>query len=143
MNKDKIGQALRDWAKEMVRKYEWLTIKFEYSDARDRYLVSYSPSAVIEDNEAFCRESMSFEDEMNLMFPDDAPLFCDEERLFRLSGHAEVFQGTLVSIPLIITSCAVIWEGHVTYESENQESVVSSSSESFETIMPNQNRKAA
>ena len=35
---------------------------------------------------------MEFEDRMNDIYSDDAPLFCDEERLFRLSPAAEVIR---------------------------------------------------
>lgn len=143
MKKYEVEQALREWAQEMVQKYAWLTIRYEYSDTRNRYLVSYSPSEIIEENEEFCRESMSFEDYMNLTFFDDAPLFCDDERLFHLSEKALVIGGIPVSIPLIITGQAVIWMGQAIYESEGKKPVVLSSSEMFNTIPPVQTKEAA
>jgi len=143
MKKYEVEQALREWAQEMVQKYAWLTIRYEYNDTRNRYLVSYSPSEIIEENEEFCRESMSFEDYMNLTFFDDAPLFCDDERLFHLSEQAEVVKSTPASLPLIITSHAVVWTGQATYESEGKKPVVLSSSEMFNTIPPVQTKEAA
>ena len=90
MKDNDVETALHAWAHEMVQKYTWLTIKYEYSDTRGRYLVSYSPSGRIEESEEFCRESMLFEDKMNSTYHDKAPLFCDDERIFHLSEQAGI-----------------------------------------------------
>ena len=88
----RLEKILRRWAQDMVNRYTWLTIRFEYSEKRRVFLVSYSPRQMISGNEPFIRDSMEFEDRMNDIYSDDAPLFCDEERLFRLSPAAEVIR---------------------------------------------------
>lgn len=35
---------------------------------------------------------MAFEDKMNALYGDNAPLFCDEEKYFKMSVNAEVFE---------------------------------------------------
>ncbi|MBR6077633.1 MAG: hypothetical protein IKP63_04715 [Paludibacteraceae bacterium] len=87
--KEEILQKLRTWFDEMLAKYDWLTFKYEYSDRRHVYLVSYSPIDKIELSDEFNRDAMAFEDRMNYLYGDDAPLFCDEESLFTLSNQAE------------------------------------------------------
>ena len=52
-------------------------------------MVSYYPIERIDQCDEFCLEASDFEDSINLEYLDDAPLFCDDERLFRLSPNAE------------------------------------------------------
>lgn len=92
MKNRSVETILRDWFKEMVSRYRWLTIKFEYSEKRGVYLVSYSPAVDICSNDDFMSESMAFEDKMNALYGDDAPLFCDEEKYFKLSDNAETIK---------------------------------------------------
>ena len=87
-----LEQILRRWAQDLVSRYTWLTIRFEYSERRGVYLVSYSPSEKIDESESFARETMEFENRMNDLYDDHAPLFCDEEELFKLSSEAEVIR---------------------------------------------------
>lgn len=87
-----LEQILRRWAQDLVSRYTWLTIRFEYSERRGVYLVSYSPSEKIDESESFARETMEFENRMNDLYDDNAPLFCDEEELFKLSSEAEVIR---------------------------------------------------
>ena len=85
-----VERILRQYAEDLVSRYTWLTIRFEYSERRGVYLVSYSPSEKIDESESFARETMEFENRMNDLYDDNAPLFCDEEELFKLSSEAEV-----------------------------------------------------
>lgn len=39
----KIDYLLREYANIMVKQYEWLTVKFEYNEDTNNYLVSYPP----------------------------------------------------------------------------------------------------
>ena len=87
-----LEMTLRRWAQGMVSRYTWLTVRFEYSQTERGYLVSYAPKQKIAKNERFMDESMAFEDQLRETYGDDAPLFCDEERLFRLSPAAEVIR---------------------------------------------------
>ena len=88
----RLETTLRRWAQDMVNRYTWLTIRFEYNEEDGIFLVSYSPKEMISGNKPFIRDSMAFENRMNAIYSDDAPLFCDEERLFRLSPAAEVIR---------------------------------------------------
>ncbi|MCD8203474.1 MAG: hypothetical protein LUD48_07515, partial [Prevotella sp.] len=87
--------------KKMVNRYKWLKIKYEYSEDRHVYLVSYSPIGKIEKNEDFMKESIDFENEISLLYENYAPLFCDEESLFKLSQNAELIQySDYVDVPI-------------------------------------------
>ena len=85
-----VERILRQYAEDLVSRYTWLTIRFEYSEKRSVYLVSYSPKRLISGNDTLINEMMDFEDRMNDVYGDDAPLFCEDERLFKLSPEAEV-----------------------------------------------------
>lgn len=82
-------KMLRNWFQKMLERFIWLCIRFEYNKERGIYLISFSPSDKIDESEDFCKEALAFEDKMNALYGDDAPLFCDEERCFKLSEHAE------------------------------------------------------
>lgn len=89
MKDNNLETTLRRWFTEMVNRYKWMSIRFEYSETRGVYLVSYSPADRIQGCEEFIEESIDFEDKMNALYGDDAPLFCDEEKYFKLSDNAE------------------------------------------------------
>lgn len=88
--KSKIEKKLREWFKYLVGRYRWLTIRFNYSEDKGIFLVSYSPTDKISECEPFIKESAEFEDLMNARFGDNSPLFCDDEKYFKLSPDAEV-----------------------------------------------------
>jgi hypothetical protein len=92
MINNEIETKLRNWFEKMVNRYKWLNIKFEYSETRGIYLVSYSPVQKIEESDSFIKETMDFEDTMNSLYGDDSPLFCDEEKYFKLSSNAEIIK---------------------------------------------------
>lgn len=107
---------LRAWFNEMTYKYSWLRIKFEFSKVRGLFMVSFSPISQIELSDEFNIEAMQFADKMNATYGNEAPLFTDEEELFRLSPKAEeVSAGTFVSSgnPTIT---AVSFQPHREYE---------------------------
>lgn len=86
----KIEKELRDWFNYLVSRYRWLIIKFEYSETRSVFLVSFSPTDKINECEPFIKESAEFEDLMNARYGNSSPLFCDDEKYFSLSPSAEV-----------------------------------------------------
>lgn len=92
MINNEIETKLRNWFEQMVDRYKWLNIKFEYNKTRGIYLVSYSPIQKIEESDSFIKETMDFEDKMNFLYGDDSPLFCDEEKYFKLSSNAEIIK---------------------------------------------------
>lgn len=89
MNKELIEKDLRTWFDTMIKKYQWLNIKFEWSQDRGVFLVSFSPVEKIELSDEFNEDAMKFADELNFRYGNDAPLFTDEEALFQLSVDAE------------------------------------------------------
>lgn len=89
MKKEIIKEQLNTWFGQMLQKYTWLSIKFEYNDLEECFMVSFSPKFIISQDEGFCKEALTFENEMNKAYGDYAPLFCDEEDLFTLSSEAE------------------------------------------------------
>lgn len=91
MKKEIINEQLNTWFSQMLQKYTWLSIKFEYNDLEKCFMVSFSPKFIISQDEGFCKEALTFENEMNKVYGDYAPLFCDDEDLFTLSSEAEFF----------------------------------------------------
>jgi hypothetical protein len=90
MNKEIIEKKLHAWFSQMTEKYVWLRIKFEFNEVRGVFMVSFSPIYQIEQSDEFNLDAMNFADEMNDEYGNEAPLFTDEEALFRLSDEAEV-----------------------------------------------------
>lgn len=92
MRNSKLEGVLRNWFNMMVDRYKWLSIKFEYNEKRGIYLVSYSPVSKIGNSDDFIKDSMEFEDKINSLYGDASPLFCDEEKYFKLSSNAETIE---------------------------------------------------
>ncbi|ERJ81855.1 hypothetical protein HMPREF1990_01182 [Porphyromonas gingivalis W4087] len=87
---------LHNWFTGIVSRYQWLSVKFEYSERFGVYLVSYFYESKfdqnIEEYDCFFEESMKFEDQINMDYGDEAPLFCDEEKYFKLSHNAKLIK---------------------------------------------------
>lgn len=88
----KIDYLLRKYTNVLVKQYNWLTVKYEYNEEKDRYLVSYSPKDKIQNNDNFMKYSSFVENLFNKVYGDLAPLFCDDEELFKLSPNAEIIK---------------------------------------------------
>lgn len=77
---------------EMIRKltseFPWLSVRYEYSEDWDTLLVSYAPRNKIFKDERILSRMMTLEDELRDKYGEDAPLFCEEEHLFKLSPEA-------------------------------------------------------
>ncbi len=97
MKKEIINEQLNTWFSQMLQKYTWLSIKFEYNDLEKCFMVSFSPKFIISQDEGFCKEALTFENEMNKVYGDYAPLFCDDEDLFTLSSEAEFLSNQKVT----------------------------------------------
>ncbi len=95
--KQKLLQIIKEWAEKMVEQYNWLTIKYEYSEFYRTVLVSFSPLEIIDNDDDFNRDTLFFEDAMTAEFGDDAPLFTDEEKLFTLSNDAMIISKNVTS----------------------------------------------
>ena len=90
MNRDNIKKKLHAWLSSMTMKYNWLQVKLEYKEDHGVFLVSFSPVSQIELSEEFNREAMQFADEMNAIYGNEAPLFTDEEALFKISDNVQI-----------------------------------------------------
>lgn len=98
MKNEKIEQELRGWFTQMLEKYTWLSIKFEYNSRRGCFMVSFSPESIINQDEEFCKEALAFEEKLDEEYRDEAPLFCDGDSLFKLSSDAEILSRNQASI---------------------------------------------
>lgn len=92
MRNPNLEHVLKDFLTIMVKNYNWLTIKYEYNDEKDKYLVSYSPKEKIQSDESFMKDSMMIENLFVELYGNYAPLFCDDEELFKLSPNAEIIK---------------------------------------------------
>lgn len=90
MDRESVKSKLYAWLFSMTIKYSWLRVKLEYKEDRGVFLVLFSPVSQIELSEEFNREAMQFADEMNAIYGNEAPLFTDEEALFKLSDNVSV-----------------------------------------------------
>lgn len=86
--KEEIKKQLTEWFNIMLAKYTWLKVKYEYSEAKECYLVSFCIGSDIEYSD-FDKDVLEFEEIMDNKYGDYSPLFCDNESLFRLSPKAE------------------------------------------------------
>lgn len=118
MNKENIEKQLRSWFTEMTKKYSWLRIKFEFNKVEGVYMVSFSPVSKIELSDEFNKDAMQFADMMNDEYGTEAPLFTDEESLFKLSDSAEIISSN--QITTVATSATyvtiVTWASPITPE---------------------------
>lgn len=91
MKIEQIENDLRTWFEYVTNKFSWLNIRYEFNPHRNAWLVSFSPANRIDLSEEFNKEAMDFEDAMYEKYELDAPLFTDEEKLFKLSPWAKTF----------------------------------------------------
>lgn len=66
-----------------------IVFRFEYDEAKERALVSYSLPSNIDDDNIFWDKLFDLKRFFNESWPDNYPLFCENERLFNLSDRAE------------------------------------------------------
>ncbi len=90
-------RQLQNWFRRMVDMFPGLSFRYEYSDRRGVYLVSATVNTEDARYEEYCVKSMQFEDQMNAQYMDNAPLFTDNEELFRLSSDALVVDEKYIS----------------------------------------------
>lgn len=74
----------------MIRTYTWLTIKFEYSKKFGVILIDFMYPQQYGTDENSNRDALTFNDQMCEIYGDNAPLFTNNEKLFKLSDKAQV-----------------------------------------------------
>ena len=90
-NKKRVMEkTIKEWAINMVRTYTWLTIKFEYSNKFGVILIDFVYPQQYGNDENFNRDALAFNDRMYEIYGDNAPLFTNNEKLFKLSDKAQV-----------------------------------------------------
>ena len=88
--KQVMEKTIKEWAINMVRAYTWLTIKFEYSKKFGVILIDFVYPQQYGNDEDFHRDALAFNDRMCEIYGDNAPLFTNNEKLFKLSYKAQV-----------------------------------------------------
>ena len=90
MNIVKIEYELKRMFDAMMQSFDGLYFKYEYSEERHAFLVAALIDEEREDYEDYCKMAICEENRLNQMFGDEAPLFSDNENLFKLSARATV-----------------------------------------------------
>lgn len=88
--KQMMEKTIKEWAINMVRTYTWLTIKFEYSKKFGVILIDFVYPPQCGNDEDFHRDALAFNGRMCEIYGDNAPLFTNNEKLFKLSDKAQV-----------------------------------------------------
>lgn len=93
MEREKIERLLIEWSNVMVKKFDGLIIRYEYSVSFHTYLVSYNRLSIKEQANQFYGCLIKFEKRLDDEFPVGAPLFSEGNRLFKLTDKAKVVKG--------------------------------------------------
>lgn len=88
LNSSEITNFIKQYLLLLIKKYPWLIVRYEYNKCRHAYLVSYDINKDNIDNNDFYKDAMSIEEKIESKYDDI--LFCENERLFRLSSDAEL-----------------------------------------------------
>lgn len=113
MTNNRVEEILVEGLKQLIKKYDWLEVRYEYSEERGVFLVSYGPKSETSGSEDFASDAIAFEDRVNDLFGDDAPLFCNGEELFELSPSAHTLEArssaSLSTFSTDVTKSATLW----------------------------------
>jgi hypothetical protein len=117
---NKIEYILTEWFSGIINTYNWLTIKYEYNVERNLFLVSFSPKKEIDRHEELCTKILEFEDKINALYGDEAPLFCDDEEYFHLSTHAKImgYKPVAYNETIVYSTTKVNWVSSEDYPME-------------------------
>lgn len=113
MTNNRVEEILVEGLKQLIKKYDWLVVRYEYSEERGVFLVSYGPKSETSGSEDFASDAIAFEDRVNDLFGDDAPLFCNGEELFELSPSAHTLgarsSASFSTFSTDVTKSATLW----------------------------------
>lgn len=93
MDQNVILSSLRDGISKICKEYSFVTFKIEYNVARDVCLCSYRSTNTGEDYERFCKSLLTLSDCLNDCYGVEAPLFTENQELFKMSDNAEIIGG--------------------------------------------------
>lgn len=82
--KEQIEEHLYNWCIKTVIKYPWLVIKYEFNSNQKVFLVSFSGNKLYTND--FCNYCLKYYDKVIEQFGNNAPLFTDNEKLFKLNS---------------------------------------------------------
>ncbi len=91
-----IEQDLVRMLKQLTTEFPWLSARYEYRKSWATFLVSYAPSCTMFSDDSILNRMMVLEDKLIDKYGDDAPLFCEEERLFSLTSGATLIENGCV-----------------------------------------------
>ncbi len=113
MTNNRVEEILVEGLKQLIKKFDWLEVRYEYSEERGVFLVSYGPKSETSGSEDFASDAIAFEDRVNDLFGDDAPLFCNGEELFELSPSTHTLgarsSASLSTFSTDVTKSATLW----------------------------------
>ncbi len=89
-------QDLVSMLKQLTTEFPWLSARYEYRKSWATFLVSYAPSCTMFSDDNILNRMMVLEDKLIDKYGDDAPLFCEEERLFSLTSKATLIENGCV-----------------------------------------------
>ena len=76
------------WMREMILKYIDITFKYEYSEYRKRFLISFSKK---KKDSSFWKDLVKFNEDMDKQYSIlERPLLCENEKIFKLSENAKI-----------------------------------------------------
>ena len=83
-----IEDVLITWFYTMMDKFADLSFRYEYNQSRNVYTVSYDASTDVLNNDEFCDCVIQFEEEIDRIFGNNAPLLTEKDIWFKLSDNA-------------------------------------------------------
>lgn len=88
--KDEIREEILNQLGRLVELHTDMTVSFEYNDSRQVFLISYDFENERSDDDSIWDEIFDLQCSFDKKFGVDAPLFCQDNRLYELSSNAEV-----------------------------------------------------
>lgn len=85
--KKDIERDIRVKTGQFVQSNPDVTFNFEFDGKRELFLISYSFLEMPDDNDPIWDTIFSLQSFFDEKYGDEAPLFCENERLFKLSSH--------------------------------------------------------
>ncbi len=104
MKIQEVENRLVAWFDKMLTLYPSLSFRYEYSKEHGTYLVSYDAPANVLSNDNFCNEVIRFENELDMLFGENAPLLTEKDMWFAVSELARERRmlSVIVDIPNMV-----------------------------------------
>lgn len=94
--KEKIEKDIKNEIGKFLASHPALAFRYEFNDIRDLYLISYILPNNLNDTDLLWKDIADLESIFEERFGDNAPLFCEKDRLFKLSERANMIMPTIV-----------------------------------------------